>query len=110
MKSHSEFIDYLLELMQPVGDISAKAMFGGYGIYHAGTMFALVADDVLYFKTGELNQEDFEARELPAFRYRKGDKTISMSYHEAPGEVYDDPDEMTVWARAAIAEAEDATR
>ncbi|WP_203301031.1 TfoX/Sxy family protein [Marinobacter sediminum] len=25
-------------------------MFGGYGIYYDGLMFALVADDVLYFK------------------------------------------------------------
>ena len=105
MKRHDEFVDYLLELMQPLGPVYAKAMFGGYGIYIDDLMFALVADDVLYFKTGEINISDYEQRELPAFTYVRNGKTCSMSYSEAPAEVMDDTDAMYQWANKAIAAA-----
>jgi len=106
----SEFIEYLLEQMQDIGPVNARAMFGGHGIYHDGIMFALVADDVLYLKTDEANRREFEARNLPAFLYERKDKVISMSYNEAPGEVLDDPDEMTYWARSAIAASRRAVK
>ena len=105
MKKHDEFIDYLLELMQPLGPVSAKAMFGGYGIYIDELMFALVADDVLYFKTDAANRPDFERRELPPFRYHRKGKPYNMSYSEAPAEVFDDADAMQQWANGAISAA-----
>jgi len=105
-----EFIEYLLEQMQDVGPVSARAMFGGHGIYHDGIMFALVADDVLFLKTDEVNRSEFEARQLPPFLYQRKDKIIRMSYNEAPGEVLDDPDEMTYWARSAIEASRRADR
>ena len=105
MKKHDEFIDYLLELMQPLGPVSAKAMFGGYGIYIDELMFALVADDVLYFKTDAANRPDFEQRGLPPFRYHRKGKPYNMSYSEAPAEVFDDADAMQQWANKAISAA-----
>ena len=46
-KPPSEFVQSLLELMEPLGPVSARRMFGGYGIYRDGLMFGLVADDEL---------------------------------------------------------------
>lgn len=102
MRQTNEFVEYLLELLQGIGDVRARAMFGGYGIYHDGIMFALVADEVLYFKTDDSNIQDFEERGLEPFHYQRGDKQVSMSYSEAPGEVLDDSDELIPWARKAI--------
>ena len=110
LNKKGEFIEYLLEQMHDVGQVNARAMFGGHGIYHEGIMFALVADDVLYLKTDEVNRPEFEARKLPPFLYERKDKVISMSYNEAPGEVLDDPDEMTYWARSAIQASRRAAR
>ncbi len=102
MKAHDEFIDYLLELMQPLGPVSARPMFGGYGIYIDDLMFALVADDSLYFKTGDNSRSDFENRGLQPFSYQRNGKTFNMSYSEAPAEVLDDTDAMVWWANRAI--------
>lgn len=111
MKKSNEFVEYILELLQGVGEVNARAMFGGYGLYlinlknQENIMFALVADDVLYFKTDNGNISDFNSRNLQAFSYERNGKQFSMSYNEAPGEVLDDPDEMTHWAIQAIAAA-----
>jgi len=43
----SEYVEYLKEVLELFGPITARKMFGGYGIYHNGLMFALVADDTL---------------------------------------------------------------
>jgi DNA transformation protein len=105
MTRHDEFVEYLLELMQPLGPVSAKAMFGGYGIYIDDLMFALVADDVLYFKTGINNLQDYERNGLPAFSYERNNKVYNMSYNEAPADVMDDVEAMQQWASKAIAAA-----
>ncbi len=108
MGHNNEFIKYLLELLQGVGMVRVRAMFGGFGLYfhdefeQDGIMFALVADDVLYLKTDEENLPDFEQRGLEPFRYQRNGKALSMSYSEAPGEALDDPDEMVHWARNSI--------
>ncbi len=105
MPEVDEFVSYIIDLMQPLGAVSAKAMFGGYGIYIDGLMFALVADDVLYLKTGAENLPDFEQRGLPPFSYRRKGKYINMSYSEAPAELLDDADALLQWAGKAIAAA-----
>jgi len=99
------FVDYLLDLLAPLGSVSARSMFGGHGIYHEGVMFGLVADDILYLKADAENVAHFEAAGLPAFEYGKGGKSIRMSYFLAPPEMMDDPEAAARWARRSIAAA-----
>ncbi len=48
MKRANEFVEHLNEVFRLFGAIHSKQMFGGYGIYHQGLMFGLVANDTLY--------------------------------------------------------------
>ena len=105
MPEVDDFVGYIIDLMQPLGAVSAKAMFCGYGIFLDGLMFALVADDVLYLKTGTDNLPDFRQRGLPPFSYQRNGKYINMSYSEAPAELLDDADALLLWAGKAIAAA-----
>lgn len=106
MSDERDYVDYLLELLEGFPDVSAKRMFGGYGIFRDGLMFGLVADSTLYLKVDKENKPDFDARELGPFMYEgKKGKPISMSYHRAPEEVLDNPDDMIEWAESAYAAA-----
>ena len=97
----SEFVDYLHEVFESFGPISSRRMFGGYGIYHEGLMFGLVADDALYLKADKQARKHFEELDLHPFEYNKNGKVMKMSYYAAPEEVFDDPDVAHVWARRA---------
>ena len=81
-------------------------MFGGAGIYADGIMFALVADGVIYLKADEQNTRDFERERLGPFTYAtKAGRRGIRSYRRMPDRLYDDPEELAVWARAAFAAA-----
>ena len=49
----NEFVSHVLDLMQSLGRVRARRMFGGYGIFIDGLMFALIADETLYLKADE---------------------------------------------------------
>ena len=102
MARNGEFINYLLDLLSTTGPASAKPMFGGYGLYMHGVMFALIADEVLYFKTNGDNLSDYLQNDLKPFSYMRQNKRVSLSYYEAPAEVHDDINVMQQWANKAI--------
>jgi len=97
----SEFVEYLQELFREFGDVDARRMFGGYGIYRHGVMFGLVADDTLYLKADKETEPLFTARDLPSFTYKKKGKTVALSYYMAPEEALEDPTELCRWAEQA---------
>ncbi|MGH6816749.1 MAG: TfoX/Sxy family protein [Hyphomicrobiaceae bacterium] len=106
MTASDTYIDFLKDQLGGLGPISVRRMFGGAGVFCAGTMFALVADDTLYFKADDGNRADFEAEGLKPFSYRKskGGETV-MSYWRVPERLFDEPDEMLKWAEKALAAA-----
>ena len=50
MASRQSTVDYLVEQMADAGEITAKKMFGEYGLYRDGKIVALVCDDQLFVK------------------------------------------------------------
>lgn len=101
----SDFVAYLQDLFCEFGDVRSRKMFGGYGLYHEGIMFALVADDTLFLKVDPNTAESFKSRGLPQFSYRKGSNNVNLSYYMAPTEALDDPAEMRQWATLAFESA-----
>lgn len=97
----SEYTDYLRDVLAPFGPVTMRRMFGGYGIYHDGVMFALVADETLYLKVDAQSLGDFERAGLEPFEYDKGGRAVRMSYRRAPEEIYEDAELAADWARRA---------
>ena len=105
MARGSEFVEFVLENLQPLRGVSARRMFGGWGIYKDGVMFALIAYDQLYLKVDDGNRAAYEDAALPHFTYTDKGKPIRMPYCEAPSEGFDDPEILCAWAREAFAAA-----
>lgn len=53
MASHKEFVDFVVGQLDSAGSITSKKMFGEYGLYCDGLLFALICDDQLFFKATE---------------------------------------------------------
>jgi DNA transformation protein len=96
-----EYITYILDQLQCVGPVVSKRMFGGAGLYLEGVFFALIANDVLYFKVDDSNRKDYEAMGMGPFRpYR--DKPTTMQYYEVPADVLEDEETLRLWADRAF--------
>lgn len=106
----NEFVTHVLDILEPLGPVSARRMFGGYGIYIDRIMFALVAEDSLYFKVDAASRGEFEAAGLEPFRYTKKGKTVEMSYHVAPEDALEDAELLRDWARKGVDAAMRAAR
>lgn len=98
--------DGIRELFSAFGSVTVRRMFGGAGLYLEATMFALVHDGVIYLKADDHNADAFERENLPPFTYttKAGERGV-MSYRRMPERLYDDPEELAVWAREALAAA-----
>lgn len=53
MASREEFVNYAAEQMKDAGEITCRKMFGEYGVYCDGKIFALICDDQLFLKITE---------------------------------------------------------
>jgi DNA transformation protein len=95
-----EYRDYVLEQLARLGRVTGKPMFGGVGIYLDHVFFALIANDVLYFKVDDSNRGDYESAGMGPFR-PYSDTTTPMSYYAVPVEVLEDEDQLSVWGRKA---------
>jgi len=93
---------HIVDLMQSLGPVTAKKMFGGYGIFLDGLMFGIIAESALYLKVDKETEDEFEAMGLEPFRYTRKGKEIKMSYSQAPEEVLEDKEEMFLWATKAF--------
>jgi DNA transformation protein and related proteins len=111
MARASEFVAHLLDLLAPLGEVSARGMFGGWGIYHEGRIFGIVVEDIFYLKADDGNRAEFEAQNLPPFSYEtKKGKRESMSYHTVPSDTLDSSPLLCEWARKGIDAAERAAK
>src|SRR3979490_3364957 len=101
--------DFLIDLFSDFGPVTIRRMFSGFGISVDGTNFALALRGGLYLRADEQTIHRFESEGSKPFQYQTRTKTVTVaSYWQLPERLYDDPEELTGWARAALAAAERA--
>ena len=105
MAVSEEYLDYVVDQLGCIGEVTAKKMFGGVGLYHNELFFGLIASDVLYFKVDDENRPAYLTAGASPFQ-PYGDESSSMSYYEVPVDVLEDVDRLRTWARASVAAAD----
>jgi DNA transformation protein len=105
MHEDNDFLELLHELLEPLGTVATRKMFGGHGVYCDGLFIAIVVAGQLYLKVDELTEPAFVAAGCEPFVYTSKGKAIALSYWNAPEEALDSADSMQPWAQRAIAAA-----
>lgn len=98
-----EYRDRVEAALSAVTPVKLRNMFGGIGIYAGAHFFAVIDDDLLYFKVDDTNRPDFEERGMGPFAPMGPDKP--MQYYQVPDDVLTDPVELREWVNKAIAVA-----
>ncbi len=83
MPKSNAFVESVCEYLAPLGQVRARPMFGGWGIYVDGRFCAIVIRGALYFKADETSRPEFEAKGLRPFKPFPDQATV-ISYYDAP--------------------------
>jgi DNA transformation protein len=101
--------DFLTDLFSDFGPVTIRPMFSGFGISVDGVNFALALRAGLYLRADQETIAQFEAEGSSPFQYQTRAKTVTVgSYWQLPARLFDDPEELAHWARAALAAAQRA--
>jgi DNA transformation protein and related proteins len=104
-------LDFIHDLFAQFRPVTVKRMFSGAGLFCDGVMFGLIVRGVIHLKADETTVPDFEREGSAPFTYARG-KTSgritrhALPYWRLPERLYDDPDELAVWAAKAFAIAQ----
>ena len=106
MVASETFAEFLREQLVPLGRVTLRRMFGKSGVFCDGVMFGMVTENTLYFRVDDENRGVFaEAEAFPPLNYAKRGALIDLSFWRVPERLFDEPDELVAWARAALAAA-----
>jgi DNA transformation protein len=101
MPQGNSYLEFILEGLAPLGEITTRKMFGGLCLYCDGIVFALMDGSTLYLKVDDVTRPLFEKRKLKPFQPFP-DQPGTMSYYPPPAEFFDDRDEMLRWGKMGL--------
>lgn len=95
------------DLFQVFGPVSLRRFFGGEAIYAGEIVIGMIFNDTIYFKTDDNTRGAFIAERTKPFSFvkRSTGETVITTWYAIPDRLYDDPDELAEWAKAACAVA-----
>jgi DNA transformation protein len=102
MANSPDFVAWALDLLSPLGGVSARAMFGGHGLYAEGVMFGLLDDDELFLKADQEARPVFLAAGCRQWTYPGPKGPTAGGYWRPPDEAHEDPEAMLPWARLGV--------
>jgi len=104
MPAPDPFVERVLKLLTPLGPVEARRMFGGYGLYLEGTIFALVFDGALFLKADDKTKGAFQRLGCGPITYEGGrGQEIALPYWETPKKLLKDGKALCRWAKKAYA-------
>ena len=97
----SDYVDFVLDALADWHTVTGRRMFGGYGLFRQGVMFALIIDETLYFKVDGSTRPAFEQAGSTPFVYHAKGKPVALSYWQVPPDLFEDSEQLGQWAQKA---------
>jgi len=92
------FAKAIVPRLESLGKVTMKGMFGGFGIFQDGKMFALVTSNAeLFFKVDDSNRAQFTKAKSPQHG--------RMPYFRVPASVLKNNKKLVEWANTSVAVA-----
>lgn len=98
-ESYRTFV--LEQIGRVIPRVRGRSMFGGVGVYSGDHFFALIDDDVLFFKVDDSTRPEFIAAGMRAWSPFKDDREMK-GYYQLPAELLEEPDELQGWVEKAV--------
>ncbi|QDF03097.1 TfoX/Sxy family protein [Myxococcus xanthus] len=102
MARTDSFVEYTVELLEKLGPVKSRSMFGGWGLYFGGRMFGLIGGGQLFLKVDDVTKPDFQAAGCRPFVYEGMSTPVELGYWTPPADAADDAYALLPWARKAV--------
>ena len=106
MATSSEFLEYVTEMLAPIGGLQTKRMFGGALLLVDGVQLGIVSDETLYFTVTSKELEGRLAREgATQFSYTKKstpEPVVIKKWWEVPAEYLDNSEALCELAEEVL--------
>ena len=102
MAVQAQYLEYVLEQLAALGDVSTRRMFGAVGLYSRELFFGLIDDDTLFFKTDATNAAEYQSRNMPRFMPPTDRPVGALGYHQVPADIIEDGESLVAWARQSV--------
>ena len=98
--TRDSFKDFVLDQLREMRGVTARSMFGGYGLYWGEVFFGIIHKGRLYFKTDDDSRDEYTTRGMKPFR--PSAKQTLKQYYELPADILEDSEQLTAWAQQAV--------
>ena len=95
---NKDFVEYVLDLLRPLGEIKTSGMFGGVLLEVGGKQLGVVISDTVYFKVTDAKlQGRYKNEGSKQFTYTRKDKkdpVVIKNWWSVPDSAMDSSEEM----------------
>jgi len=98
--SDDGYLEFVLDQLSRVRDVTARRMFGAHGLYAGDVFFAIVDEGRLYFVTDDETVARYLENGMKAFEPNPGE--VLKHYYEVPVDVVEDDSALCRWAEDAV--------
>ncbi|NMM29047.1 MAG: TfoX/Sxy family protein [Glaciimonas sp.] len=103
MTPSTEYTEYVLEFLEPIGPVRTGRFFGGVGISYGAVQFAMIMGNSLYFAVDEGSRKKYEQAGMQPFSYMTKKGRIHVRrYFELPEDILADSEQLRLWARESM--------
>lgn len=103
MSANPEFIEFVRELLIPLGEIKDGSFFGGFAFKHNNKQFAMIMGNTLYFCVDASTRPKYEALGMVPFSYSTKKGVVNVKkYYSVSEDLFEDQEQLITWANESI--------